>query len=139
MEPPSQVVAGVRTVTTNWQMRYTSTLLHLLYYFKTFLLLPDTPSKLNLIRHFFPMDDIRRQFQESSIEFIKKSLTELANQETVSSDFIQSLFRRIHTIKGSAQVFGLNNTSGLAHSLEDILALLRANSETECRRKKLFD
>ncbi len=31
MKPSFQVVAGVRTVTTNWQVRYTSTLLRLLY------------------------------------------------------------------------------------------------------------
>jgi hypothetical protein len=31
VEPPSLVVAGVRTVTTHWQVRYTLMLLRLLY------------------------------------------------------------------------------------------------------------
>lgn len=84
------------------------------------------------------MDDIRRQFQESSIEFLKKSLTELTNQETVSRDFIQSLFRWIHTIKGSAQVFGLNNTSGLAHTVEEVLDIFRKNEQADSERKNFL-
>ncbi|MEO6590503.1 MAG: ATP-binding protein [Pyrinomonadaceae bacterium] len=84
------------------------------------------------------MEDIRRQFQKSSIESLKKFLTELQDQETVSKDFIQSLFRRIHTMKGSAQIYGLTNTSGLAHTLEDILELLRGNSKTSSEEKKIL-
>ncbi|CAN5806923.1 hypothetical protein BH20ACI4_BH20ACI4_29490 [soil metagenome] len=84
------------------------------------------------------MDDIRRQFQESSIEFLKKSSVELENRKEFSKEFFQEIFRRIHTIKGSAQTFGLTHTSSLAHDLENILELLRGNANLENKYKNLL-
>ena len=77
------------------------------------------------------MDDIRRHFQDSSIEFLKKSSAELEKQNEISTEFLQEIFRRIHTIKGSAQTFGLAHTSSLAHDLENILERLRGNPNRE--------
>ncbi len=84
------------------------------------------------------MDDIRRHFQDSSIEFLRKSSAELENQREISKEFLQEIFRRIHTIKGSAQTFGLTHTSRLAHDLENILELLRGNANLENEYKKLL-
>ncbi|MGI9056391.1 MAG: Hpt domain-containing protein, partial [Pyrinomonadaceae bacterium] len=84
------------------------------------------------------MEDIRRQFQTSSIEFLNNASAELKNSDTISKELIQSLFRRIHTIKGSAQTFGLNNTSVLAHDLENILELLRGTSRPEKKNISLL-
>ena len=80
------------------------------------------------------MEDIRRQFQASSIEFLNKTSAELKNSDSVSKELMQSLFRRIHTIKGSAQTFGLNNTSVLAHDVENILELFRQIHESETEK-----
>ena len=84
------------------------------------------------------MEDIRRQFQTSSIEFLKKSSAELERSESVSKEFLQGIFRRLHTIKGSAQIFGLTNSAVLAHDLENILAQLRDDSESKEDYKRLF-
>lgn len=85
------------------------------------------------------MEDISRQFQKSSIEFLKKTVDELKAQETLSKPSLQEIFRRVHTIKGSAQTFGMTNTSELAHDLENILDLLRSSDEPEKERLALLD
>ena len=84
------------------------------------------------------MEDIRRQFQASSIEFLNNASAELKNSDSVSKELVQSLFRRIHTIKGSAQTFGLYNTAGLAHAVESILELFRQHSESNIEHKNLL-
>jgi two-component system, chemotaxis family, sensor kinase CheA len=38
---------------------------------------------------------------------------------------IDSLFRNVHTIKGTAGMFGLEDVTAVAHSVEDILAIVR--------------
>lgn len=85
------------------------------------------------------MEDISRQFQQSSIEFLKKTVDELKTQETVSKQSLQEIFRRVHTIKGSAQAFGMPNTSELAHDLENILELLHVDKESQKERIALLD
>lgn len=83
------------------------------------------------------MDDIRLQFQRSSIEFLKKSSNELAKGEEISKEFLHEIFRRLHTIKGSAQTFGLTHSSTLAHELENVLERLE-KSPTEKDYKNLL-
>lgn len=85
------------------------------------------------------MEDISRQFQESSIEFLKKTNAELKERETVSKEFLNEIFRRVHTIKGSAQIFGMANTSELAHDLENVLELLRIKNEPQKERIDLLE
>lgn len=84
------------------------------------------------------MEDISRQFQQTSIEFLKKTVDELKAQETISKQFLHEIFRRVHTIKGSAQTFGMTNTSELAHDLENILELLRSANEPQKERLVLL-
>src|SRR5260370_10263167 len=38
---------------------------------------------------------------------------------------IDSMFRNMHTIKGTAGMFGLDDVAALAHAVEDILAVIR--------------
>lgn len=85
------------------------------------------------------MEDISRQFQQSSIEFLKKTVDELKTRETISKQSLHEIFRRVHTIKGSAQAFGMQNTSELAHDLENILELLRRENESQKERLVLLD
>lgn len=41
---------------------------------------------------------------------------------------IDTIFRRVHTVKGSAATFGLNGVSQLAHEFENLLAAIREGS-----------
>ena len=68
------------------------------------------------------MQDIRRQFQQTSAVFLRKALDELQTDGEVSGQFFRELFRRIHTIKGTAQTFGLTASAHLAHELENVLS-----------------
>jgi two-component system, chemotaxis family, sensor kinase CheA len=43
----------------------------------------------------------------------------------LGSGMIDSLFRNVHTIKGTAGMFGLHDVTTVAHAVEDILAILR--------------
>jgi chemotaxis protein histidine kinase CheA len=42
-----------------------------------------------------------------------------------SPGMIDSLFRNVHTIKGTAGMFGLEDVTAVAHAVEDILAVVR--------------
>ena len=42
-----------------------------------------------------------------------------------SAGMIDSLFRNVHTIKGTAGMFGLEDVTAVAHAVEDILAIVR--------------
>lgn len=64
------------------------------------------------------MQDIRRQFLLSAIGSLENHLKDLDN---FSDSFLQELFRTLHTIKGTAQTFGLENAGRLAHGLENLL------------------
>jgi two-component system, chemotaxis family, sensor kinase CheA len=41
------------------------------------------------------------------------------------SGMIDSLFRNVHTIKGTAGMFGLDDVTAVAHAVEDLLAVIR--------------
>lgn len=66
------------------------------------------------------MTDFRQNFLDESI----KNLTVL--QKELAKDFTENLrrevFRTIHTVKGGAQTFGLENAARLAHELENALS-----------------
>jgi len=44
----------------------------------------------------------------------------------LDTGMIDLLFRNVHTIKGTAGMFGLHDVTAVAHAVEDILAVLRA-------------
>ncbi|HSK72047.1 MAG TPA: ATP-binding protein [Pyrinomonadaceae bacterium] len=64
------------------------------------------------------MQDIRRQFLLSAARSLENHLK---NSDNFSDSFLQELFRTLHTIKGTAQTFGLENAGRLAHQLENLL------------------
>lgn len=68
------------------------------------------------------MQDLSRQFLDSSIESLKHINTVLQTEDEISESFLRQLYRQIHTLKGTAQVFGLTKQAKLAHELENILA-----------------
>lgn len=84
------------------------------------------------------MEDIRRQFQEATTAYLKKTITELNDRDAISGEFIREMFRRLHTIKGSAQTFGLKNASLLAHDLENVLETMRRAPDSAGEHKDLL-
>jgi two-component system, chemotaxis family, sensor kinase CheA len=67
------------------------------------------------------MDDFRKQFLSDAIEKLDTLIAELEIIKSISGSSKIELLRCLHTIKGSAQVFGLNQPSVLAHQLENLV------------------
>lgn len=60
------------------------------------------------------------------LEGIDNQLLEIeASGENIDTDIVNEVFRAIHSIKGASGFLGLNSVGRLAHSLENILDLLR--------------
>lgn len=86
------------------------------------------------------MQDIRRQFLKTSIETLKHLNTVLQTENEISEQFVQQLYRHIHTIKGTAQTFALENSAKLAHELENVLSGSgKINKSSENHRKILIE
>ncbi|HPN37444.1 MAG TPA: chemotaxis protein CheA [Melioribacteraceae bacterium] len=77
------------------------------------------------------MSEIHKQaFIEEATELIselEKSLLELEKDKT-NKDLISKIFRAMHTIKGSAAMFGFDDISVFTHDIESVYDLIR-NSE----------
>lgn len=68
------------------------------------------------------MPEIRQQFIDSAVENLELLKQRILSAKDFSDLFIKEIFRQIHTIKGTAQTFGLKNASRIAHELESILS-----------------
>ncbi len=74
-------------------------------------------------------DDILKDFlaeSKENLEMLDQQFVEL-EQEPDNAELIKSIFRTIHTIKGTAGFFGFTTLEGIAHFAEDILSKLRDN------------
>ncbi len=72
-------------------------------------------------------DDILKDFlaeSKENLELLDQQFVEL-EQEPENEDLIKSIFRTIHTIKGTSGFFGFTTLEGIAHFAEDILSKLR--------------
>lgn len=69
------------------------------------------------------LDDILMRTEESELE----------------ADDIGEIFRIMHTVKGSAAMMGLQNMSGLAHSLEDLFSLIREDPSIKYDKDALYE
>ena len=72
-------------------------------------------------------DDILKDFLAESrenMELLDQQFVELES-EPDNAELIKSIFRTIHTIKGTSGFFGFNTLEGIAHFAEDILSKLR--------------
>ncbi len=72
-------------------------------------------------------DDILKDFlaeAKENLEELDQAFVEL-EQEPDNPELIKSIFRTIHTIKGTAGFFGYTTLEGIAHFAEDILSKLR--------------
>lgn len=72
-------------------------------------------------------NDILKDFLAESKENLEKLDQEFVEleQSPDNLDLIKSIFRTIHTIKGTAGFFGYTTLEGIAHFAEDILSKLR--------------
>jgi two-component system chemotaxis sensor kinase CheA len=75
------------------------------------------------------MEEFKQGFIEEALQLVEKLEEILLNLNTdeVSNDNIQEIFRVMHTIKGSAAMFGFANTEKITHKLEDVYDLIRDN------------
>jgi chemotaxis protein histidine kinase CheA len=66
------------------------------------------------------MNDLQKHFLNESINKLKALSEDLSNN--FSENLRREAFRAFHTIKGTAQTFGLGGSARIAHDLEQILA-----------------
>lgn len=71
------------------------------------------------------MEELRQTFLADSISRLE-NLRNKITAETLSPEFEREALRTLHTIKGTAQTFGLPAAAHLAHELENLLAASRA-------------
>jgi two-component system chemotaxis sensor kinase CheA len=73
------------------------------------------------------MDDLFREFLAESAENLARLDREIVELERSSDDpeLLKSIFRTIHTIKGTCGFLGLQRLEGVAHAAENVLGLLR--------------
>jgi two-component system chemotaxis sensor kinase CheA len=72
------------------------------------------------------MEDFRRQFLSEATANLR-ALDEnwRSSAEAISDALRRDAFRTLHTIKGTAQTFGFDSSSRLAHELETLLSVLK--------------
>lgn len=80
------------------------------------------------------MEEFRRQFLIEAVERLENALADFQRTEHFSDSQKAAFFRTLHTVKGTAQTFGLPTPSQLAHQLENLLAEL--NTETNFANAK---
>lgn len=68
------------------------------------------------------MPELCQQFGNSSVENLETLREKISSAKDFPESFIQDIFRQIHTIKGTAQIFGLKKASLIAHELESLLS-----------------
>lgn len=75
------------------------------------------------------MDQFQQKFVEEALEHVERleeNLFELENNmENYDPELIQSIFRSMHTIKGSGMMFGFEDLSKFTHNFETIYDLVR--------------
>ncbi|MCD2349385.1 chemotaxis protein CheA [Borreliella americana] len=77
------------------------------------------------------IDKFKNSFKEESIENISDIEQALLNLEVSSDqDIINSIFRNLHTIKGSSGMFGFNFTASLVHEIETVLDVVKNGKAT---------
>ncbi len=60
-------------------------------------------------------------------------------EDSISSDDINEIFRTMHTIKGSAAMMSMHNMSTLAHSVEDLFYIIREDPTVKYDKPALYE
>lgn len=82
------------------------------------------------------MEEFRRQFLLEAVETLKTLSKNFQSAEIVSDFERSEIFRTLHTIKGTAQTFGYQTASRLAHQLETLLSNIKAEKISESNDSK---
>jgi len=75
------------------------------------------------------MEDFRKLFHEEAIELLSK-LEEtllLLEDDLGNKEYIDEIFRIMHSLKGSGAMFGFTNLSSFTHDLESLYDQIRSN------------
>jgi two-component system chemotaxis sensor kinase CheA len=94
---------------------------------RKFWMLPADPAKIDYRNRGEVMDDLIKDFLVESNENLDRLDSELVKLESdpSSQDLLSSIFRTIHTIKGSCGFLGFGKLEKVAHAGESLLSLLR--------------
>ncbi|MDR0356682.1 MAG: chemotaxis protein CheA [Deltaproteobacteria bacterium] len=60
-------------------------------------------------------------------------------QDPSSSETIFSLFRHMHSLKGSSKMFNVDNIANIAHRLEDLMSMIDKNNAILSKYPKIID
>lgn len=82
------------------------------------------------------MNDFRQHFLLESVKKLQTLITVLAEKQSLSDSDKKEIFRTLHTIKGTSQTFGFDDSSRLAHELESLLSI---NKDSENSVQKLIE
>ena len=71
------------------------------------------------------MEDFRRQFLTEAAGNLRALVENFQSAAVVSDSVKRDAFRTLHTVKGTAQTFGFDSASRLAHNLETLLSVTK--------------
>ncbi len=72
-------------------------------------------------------EDLKNEFISEVKDLLDNTEKNLLNleQDITNKKYVEEIFRSMHTIKGAAGIYGYNRTVELAHSFENLFALIR--------------
>lgn len=77
------------------------------------------------------MEEFRRQFLNDTLAALEEMRAVFQAANSFSDAQKGDVFRLLHTVKGTAQTFGFQTSSRLAHQLESLLAQLKTDSAND--------
>lgn len=83
------------------------------------------------------MEDFRRQFLTEAAENLRALAADWRGAAQPNYDSVRrDSFRALHTIKGTAQTFGYESASRLAHELENLLSVVKTDESADSENSK---
>jgi two-component system chemotaxis sensor kinase CheA len=73
------------------------------------------------------------------LEQLDEILLESEKEENLSPEYVNEIFRIMHTIKGSSAMMDFNSITHVSHKLEDLFYIVRENGIDDDFFKELFD
>ena len=85
--------------------------------------------------------ELFEQYKDEVRETIGTLDSELVGveQNPADSERIFSVFRHLHSLKGSSRMFGVDNLGHIAHKLEDLMQIINQNNEVLARHPRIID
>ena len=85
--------------------------------------------------------DLFEQYKDEVRETIGTLDNELVaiEQDPTNSETIFSLFRDMHSLKGSSKMFNVDNIAHIAHHLEDLMSMIDKNNAILSKHPKIVD